>query len=57
VRRLQADMQFSAAGERYESKYVWQSLKDWKTYLAMGYVWCLCAPVFLLTTLFQHVHG
>jgi hypothetical protein len=29
-------MQFSAGGERFQFKYVLQSLKDWKTYLAMG---------------------
>jgi MFS family permease len=36
IRRLRADMQFSAGGERFQFKYVVQSLKDWKTYLAMG---------------------
>ncbi|KAF9232571.1 MFS general substrate transporter [Melanogaster broomeanus] len=36
IRRLRADMQFSAGGEKFNLKYVWDSLKDWKTYLAMG---------------------
>ena len=34
IRRLRADMQFSAGGEKFEVKYIWQSLKDWKTYVA-----------------------
>ena len=34
VRRLQADMKFSAGGESFKLKYVWQSLTDWKTWLA-----------------------
>lgn len=34
IRRLRADMQFSAGGEQFKTKYVWQSLKDWKTYIA-----------------------
>ncbi|EAU92674.2 hypothetical protein CC1G_01719 [Coprinopsis cinerea okayama7 len=36
IRRLQEDMKFSASGEAFSSEYVWQSLKDWKTYIAMG---------------------
>jgi hypothetical protein len=38
VRRLQADAQFSAAGERFRAAAVWAALRDWKTYLAMGCV-------------------
>ncbi len=34
IRRLQADMKFSAGGESFKMKYVWQSLVDWKTWLA-----------------------
>lgn len=34
VRRLQGDDQFSAAGEKLRMKYIWQSLLDWKTWLA-----------------------
>ena len=34
VRRLQADMQFSAGGESFNKKYIWQCLVDWKTWLA-----------------------
>ncbi|KAF9056500.1 major facilitator superfamily domain-containing protein [Panaeolus papilionaceus] len=36
IRRLQADMKLSAAGEKFSSKYVWQSLTDRKTWIAMG---------------------
>ncbi|KAK0202557.1 major facilitator superfamily domain-containing protein [Desarmillaria ectypa] len=35
VRRLQADSQFSAAGEKFKMKYIKQSLLDWKTWLGM----------------------
>jgi len=43
IRRLQADMKYSASGEKFSIKYVWQSLSDWKTWVAtpvgmsMGY--------------------
>lgn len=33
VRRLQKDYQYSAAGEKFEMKHIWQSLSDWRTYL------------------------
>lgn len=33
VRRLQADGQVSAAGEKLKWRYVWQALADWKTWL------------------------
>lgn len=36
IRRLRDDMQFSAGGEAFQARYIWQSLRDWKTYLAMG---------------------
>lgn len=36
TRRLQADAQYSAGGEKFRMTSVWRSLKDWKTYLAMG---------------------
>lgn len=29
-------MQFSAGGEVFKVKYIWASLKDWKTYVAMA---------------------
>jgi len=35
IRRLQADDQFSAAGETLRWKYIWQSLLDWKTWVGM----------------------
>lgn len=34
IRRLQSDDQFSAAGEELRWKYIWQSIFDWKTWLA-----------------------
>ena len=34
VRRLQNDSQHSAAGEKFEMRYMWQSLRDWETYLS-----------------------
>lgn len=33
VRRLQADGQISAAGEKLKWRYVWQAIADWKTWL------------------------
>lgn len=33
IRRLQADDQFSAAGEKLKMRYIWKSLLDWKTWL------------------------
>jgi hypothetical protein len=35
IRRLQSDDQYSAAGETFQRKYLWQSLADWKTWLGM----------------------
>ncbi|KAK0501550.1 MFS general substrate transporter [Armillaria luteobubalina] len=35
IRRLQADSQFSAAGEKFKMKYIKQSLLDWKTWVGM----------------------
>ena len=34
IRRLQSDMKFSASGEKFKMKYVLQSLRDWKTWIA-----------------------
>jgi hypothetical protein len=39
IRRLQSDMKFSAGGEKFKMKYVRQSLRDWKTWIAST-----CAP-------------
>ncbi|KAJ2919272.1 hypothetical protein MD484_g1132, partial [Candolleomyces efflorescens] len=36
IRRLKADTRFSASGQVFKRAYVWQSLRDWKTYVAMG---------------------
>ncbi|KAI0080273.1 MFS general substrate transporter [Panus rudis PR-1116 ss-1] len=46
VRRLQEDMKFSAGGEKFKMKYVWQSLADWKTWLAMGIYMGFDGPLF-----------
>ncbi|KAH7885894.1 major facilitator superfamily domain-containing protein [Phlebopus sp. FC_14] len=46
IRRLRADMQFSAGGEQFELKYIRQSLTDWKTYLAMGIYMGFDGPLF-----------
>ncbi|KAF8340726.1 MFS general substrate transporter [Cantharellus anzutake] len=35
IGRLQTDDQFSAGGEAFSFKYVWNSLTDWKTWLGM----------------------
>lgn len=37
IRRLQDDMQYSAGGEKFNIKYIWQSLRDWKTWVASEY--------------------
>lgn len=34
IRRLQSDQKISASGEKFNAKYIWQSLKDWKTWVA-----------------------
>lgn len=34
IRRLQADLKFSAGGESFRWQYLWQCLTDWKTYFA-----------------------
>jgi len=34
IRRLQSDDQYSAGGEKLRLKYIWQSLRDWKTWVA-----------------------
>ncbi|TFY82826.1 hypothetical protein EWM64_g1190 [Hericium alpestre] len=46
VRRLQDDMQFSAGGEKFKMKYVWDALTDWKTYIAMGIYMGFDGPLF-----------
>ncbi|KAI1793868.1 MFS general substrate transporter [Ganoderma leucocontextum] len=46
VRRLQADMKFSAGGESFKMKYVWQALSDWNTWLAMGIYMGFDGPLF-----------
>ncbi|SNX84436.1 related to allantoate permease [Melanopsichium pennsylvanicum] len=41
IARLQADQQFSAAGEGFRWSNVWKAMLDWKTYVGMGaYIGC-----------------
>ncbi|KIY49917.1 MFS general substrate transporter [Fistulina hepatica ATCC 64428] len=35
IRRLQNDDQFSAAGESFKIRYIWMSIRDWKTWIGM----------------------
>ena len=37
IRRLQEDDQFSATGEEFRAKYVWQSFLDRKTWICSAY--------------------
>jgi len=46
IRKLRADMKFSAGGEKFKVKYVKQSLLDWKTWLAMGIYMGFDGPLF-----------
>ncbi|KAF8877869.1 major facilitator superfamily domain-containing protein [Infundibulicybe gibba] len=46
IRRLQEDMKFSAGGEVFKMQYVWQSLCDWKTWLAMGMFMGFVGPLY-----------
>ncbi|KAF9521693.1 major facilitator superfamily domain-containing protein [Crepidotus variabilis] len=46
IQRLQDDQKFSAAGESFSIKYVQQSLRDWKTWLAMGIHMGLDGPLY-----------
>ncbi|PFH54784.1 hypothetical protein AMATHDRAFT_134158 [Amanita thiersii Skay4041] len=34
IRQLHNDMQFSAGGEPFKTRYLWDSLSDWKTWVA-----------------------
>jgi len=45
IRKLQDDLRFSTE-EKFELKYVWQCLTDWKTYLGMGITMGVGGPVF-----------
>ncbi|EIM92725.1 MFS general substrate transporter [Stereum hirsutum FP-91666 SS1] len=46
VRRLQADMQFSAGGEKFHLKHVWSALQDWKSWIAMAIYAGFDGPLF-----------
>ena len=48
IRRLQADDQFSAAGEELRWKYIFKSILDWKTWVGSA---CLISHCFLLVPL------
>lgn len=47
IRRLQEDDQFSAAGEKFKIKYLWQSISDWKTWV--GSVFIILVPLYAST--------
>lgn len=59
IRRLQADMQFSAAGESFQMKYVWQSLRDLKTWVASERIlpFCLTSADQAIATGSGNVYG
>ncbi|KAF8634477.1 hypothetical protein AX15_000917 [Amanita polypyramis BW_CC] len=46
IRRLREDMQFSAGGEKFSKRYIWQSLLDWKTWIAMAMYAGFDGPLF-----------
>ncbi|KZT75148.1 MFS general substrate transporter [Daedalea quercina L-15889] len=46
IRKLRADMKFSASGEKFKVTYVKQALLDWKTWLAMGIYMGFDGPLF-----------
>jgi sugar phosphate permease len=46
IRRLQNDSQFPADGKGFQIRYVWQSLSDWKTWLAMLVFMGSCGPLY-----------
>jgi len=46
IRRLQEDQQFSAGGEGFNMKALWQSITDWKTYFGMLMYACLDGPLY-----------
>ena len=46
IRKLRADMKFSAGGEKFKGRFVKQSLLDWKTWLAMGIYMGFDGPLF-----------
>jgi len=46
IQRLQQDQQFSAGGEAFDLKYVWQALSDKKTWVAMGIYMGFDGPLF-----------
>ncbi|KAF8481298.1 MFS general substrate transporter [Russula ochroleuca] len=46
IRDLKEDMRFSADEEKFELKYLWQCLTDWKTYVTFGIYMGGGGPVF-----------
>jgi len=46
IKRLQDDQQFSAGGEGFNMRALWQSITDWKTYLGMLIFACVNGPLY-----------
>jgi len=57
IRRLQEDMRMSAAGEKYNKKYIWQSLSDWKTWVASKSIFFQGSLVAGLTSISGYIYG
>lgn len=59
IRRLQDDMQFSAAGETLKREYVWKSLTDWKTWIASRSIrsFMVMLPLKHLSSASGNIHG
>ena len=53
IRRLQADDQFSAAGEKLRWKYIFQSILDWKTWVGSA---CLMSLFYFCSILGYGLH-
>ena len=51
--KLKDDGQFSVSGEKFNIKYVWQSLKDWKTWISSKSSMDL--PLFIIMTIWLAV--
>lgn len=53
VRRLQEDQQFSAGGEKFRFKYIWDTLKDVKTWMASKCLKAVPDHVLILSIFFD----
>ena len=56
VHRLQSDQQFSAGGENFKMDYVWQCLRDPKTYIASERIHFFCFEM-VLKSLSGNIYG